>query len=206
MFVMYRTNLPKELGGFVEGMNGEDTDISLRIGELGYRAIVDPRIRYVSEVPTSYEHMREQRTRWFRSVFHVSARCRDLIYGAKPSIRGRIMLPYMLINSARRTMLVPLMLFGAIEYGSGLNPQSGLVWQAVLAVALGAPAIMAVVACIVTGRPTAILAIPHYLGFRVLRAYFTLESMLSISVRRKWKNFSAPTLNDERETKPVRIA
>ncbi|WP_417812581.1 glycosyltransferase [Thalassospira alkalitolerans] len=206
MFVMYRTNLPKELGGFVEGMNGEDTDISLRIGELGYRAIVDSRIRYVSEVPTSYEHMREQRTRWFRSVFHVSARCRDLIYGTRPSIRGRIMLPYMLINSARRTMLVPLILFGIIEYGSGLNPQSGLVWQAIAAVAIGAPAIMAVVACIVTGKPSAIAAIPNYLGFRVLRAYFTLESMLTISVRRKWKNFSAPTLNDVRESKPVRVA
>ena len=65
MFVVYRTEHPKYLGGFVEGMNGEDTDISLRIGELGYHSVVDPKLRYVSEVPASYLHMREQRMRWF---------------------------------------------------------------------------------------------------------------------------------------------
>ena len=74
MFVVYRTEHPRYLGGFVEGMNGEDTDISLRIGELGYHSVVDPRIRYISEVPASYGHMREQRMRWFRSVYHVRKR------------------------------------------------------------------------------------------------------------------------------------
>jgi cellulose synthase/poly-beta-1,6-N-acetylglucosamine synthase-like glycosyltransferase len=66
MFVVYRTEHPRDLGGFVEGMNGEDTDISLRIGELGFHAVVDPKIKYISEVPSSYSHMREQRMRWFR--------------------------------------------------------------------------------------------------------------------------------------------
>jgi len=116
MFSVYRTELPRQLGGFVEGMNGEDTDISLRTGELGYRLLVDPAVRYISEVPTSYAHMREQRTRWFRSTFHISARCRDLIYAKQTTMRGKVVLPYMLINTARRTMMVPLALFGLLEY------------------------------------------------------------------------------------------
>ena len=115
MFVVMRTEHPRHLGGFVEGMNGEDTDLSLRIGELGFHSVVDPKLRYISEVPASYKHMREQRMRWFRSVYHISSRCRDLIYSSNRSLRGKVILPYMLVNSARRAMLVPLIIFGALE-------------------------------------------------------------------------------------------
>ena len=117
MFVVYRTQHPRQLGGFVEGMNGEDTDISLRIGELGFHSVVDPKIRYISEVPSSYSHMREQRMRWFRSIYHISSRCRDLIYGPNVTLRGKVILPYMLVNSARRAMLVPLIIFGVLGVG-----------------------------------------------------------------------------------------
>src|SRR5690606_40862017 len=34
MFAAYRTHLVRAVGGFVTGMNGEDTDVSLRIGEM----------------------------------------------------------------------------------------------------------------------------------------------------------------------------
>lgn len=182
MFVVYRTHHPRYLGGFVEGMNGEDTDISLRIGELGFHSIVDPKIRYISEVPSSYSHMREQRMRWFRSIYHISSRCRDLIYGPNKTLRGKVILPYMLINSARRAMLVPLIIYGALEWGLGFNPDSPILWQSIIAVTTGAPAIMAVVASLLNGVPKGIIALPEYLIFRVLRAYFTLESMLSILV------------------------
>lgn len=72
MFSAYRTEQVRELGGFVAGMNGEDTEMSLRIGELGYRLVVDPEIEYESEVPQTFRHMREQRMRWFRSTYHDS--------------------------------------------------------------------------------------------------------------------------------------
>ena len=117
MFVVYRTHHPRYLGGFVEGMNGEDTDISLRIGELGFHSVVDPKLRYVSEVPSSYSHMREQRMRWFRSIYHISSRCRDLIYGGGKTLRGKVILPYMLITSARRAMLMHLNIYGGLERG-----------------------------------------------------------------------------------------
>ncbi|KUF11830.1 glycosyltransferase [Pseudoponticoccus marisrubri] len=183
MFSVYRTELPRDLGGFVEGMNGEDTDISLRAGELGYRLVVDPKVRYISEVPATYRHMREQRTRWFRSTFHISARCRDLIFSRHGTVRGKIILPYMLINSARRAMMVPLLLFGAIEYLTSFNAFNTLMWQSVVALTVGAPALMAMLCALLMRRPGAILYLPEYLLFRVMRAYFTLESMLSINIR-----------------------
>lgn len=206
MFVVYRTEHPRYLGGFVEGMNGEDTDISLRIGELGYDLVVDPRIRYVSEVPASYTHMREQRMRWFRSVYHISSRCRDLIYSDWATLRGKIILPYMLINSGRRAMLVPLILFGTLEYVLGFNPDSPLVWQAIVAVMVGAPAIMAVLSSLLNGIPRGVLALPEYLVFRVMRAYFTLESMLSITIKTDREDLAIAYLKNIIPDKPFRVA
>ncbi len=206
MFVVYRTEHPRYLGGFVEGMNGEDTDVSLRIGELGYHSVVDPKIRYISEVPSAYEHMREQRMRWFRSIYHISSRCRDLIYSGNGSLRGKIILPYMLVNSARRAMLVPLIIYGALECIFAFNPNSPIVWQAVVAVTTGAPAIMAVIASLLNGVPKGILALPEYLIFRVLRAYFTLESMMSILVGHDGEDLELATKKNVVPTGPVRVA
>ena len=206
MFVIYRTEHPRYLGGFVEGMNGEDTDISLRIGELGFKSVVDPRIRYISEVPTEYAHMREQRMRWFRSIYHISSRCRDLIYSDWISIRGKLMLPYMLVNSARRAMLVPLILFGMIEYFAAFNPESPLIWQAILAVFLGAPTLMAIFATLLNGMPRGLLCMPEYLIFRIIRAYFTLESMMSISLSRVRHVQEDDYKNDVVSDKPIRVA
>ncbi|GAB5445214.1 glycosyltransferase family 2 protein [Gymnodinialimonas sp.] len=206
MFVVYRTEHPRYLGGFVEGMNGEDTDVSLRIGELGYHSVVDPKIRYISEVPSAYEHMREQRMRWFRSIYHISSRCRDLIYSGNGSLRGKIILPYMLVNSARRAMLVPLVIFGALECIFGFNPDSPIVWQSVVAVTTGAPAIMAVAASLLNGVPKGILALPEYLIFRVLRAYFTLESMMSILIGHDAESMETATKKNVVPTGPVRVA
>jgi cellulose synthase/poly-beta-1,6-N-acetylglucosamine synthase-like glycosyltransferase len=206
MFVVYRTEHPRYLGGFVEGMNGEDTDISLRIGELGFRSVVDPKIRYISEVPSSYAHMREQRMRWFRSIYHISSRFRDLIYSDNATLRGKIILPYMLINSGRRAMLVPMILFGLLEYSLGFNPDSPLVWQSIIAVMTGAPAIMAVVSSLLNGMPRGIIALPEYLIFRVLRAYFTLESMLSILVKTNGENLEVAFKKNFITNKPLRVA
>ena len=206
MFVAFRTEHVRYLGGFVEGMNGEDTDISLRVGELGFSSVVDPRIRYISEVPASYSHMREQRMRWFRSVYHISSRCRDLMYSDWVTLRGKIILPYMLINSARRAMLVPLMLFGMMEYFGGFNPDNPLIWQSVVAVATGAPAIVAIVAALLNGMPRAILALPDYLIFRLLRAYFTLESMLSILIRSEGENLEYAFRKDIVSGNSIRVA
>lgn len=206
MFVVYRTEHPRYLGGFVEGMNGEDTDISLRIGELGFRSVVDPKLRYISEVPSSYAHMREQRMRWFRSIYHISSRCRDLIYSDYMTLRGKIILPYMLINSGRRAMLVPLILFGCLEYGFRFNPDSPIVWQSIVAVTTGAPAIIAVVSSLLNWTPRGILCLPEYLVFRVLRAYFTLESMMSILIKINGENIEIAVKSNVIPDKPLREA
>jgi len=181
MFAAYRTEAVRQAGGFVQGMNGEDTDVSLRIGEMGYRIVGDPGVQYVSEVPATYHHLREQRMRWFRSVYHVSARNRSYLDDWRPSLRGKVILPFMLLNSARRAMTVPLVIFGAMHLGLSLDPTTPLTGQAVLAVLLGAPALMGVIAALANGHVKAVLYLPEYVLFRLVRAYLTLESVLSIA-------------------------
>lgn len=192
MLAVYRTALLRELGGFVSGMNGEDTDISMRIGEMGYRVVVDPAIRYISEVPVSFAHMREQRLRWFRSVLHIGSRCRQIILSRPSSLRGHIVLPYMLFNSARRTAVLPLILFGLLEYLIGSGSRGLMEWQPLAAMMLGASLMVAVLIILVSGMPRLLLAIPEYIGFRLLRAWFTLESMLTIRVDGARKPFALP--------------
>lgn len=181
MFAAYRTDAVRAAGGFVQGMNGEDTDVSLRIGEMGYRVIGDPNVQYVSEVPLTYRHMREQRMRWFRSVYHVSSRNRSYLDDWRASLRGKAILPFMLLNSARRAMTVPLAIFGVLHLTLGLDPSAPLTGQAVLAVLLGAPALMGAFATLLNGRVDGLLALPEYVLFRMLRSYLTLESVLSIA-------------------------
>ncbi|NED63460.1 glycosyltransferase, partial [Streptomyces sp. SID10244] len=63
MFAIYRRSQVVRVGGIVQGMNGEDTDICMRLAAAGYRNVADPQAVYYSETPVSFAHLREQRTR-----------------------------------------------------------------------------------------------------------------------------------------------
>jgi cellulose synthase/poly-beta-1,6-N-acetylglucosamine synthase-like glycosyltransferase len=73
-FTVFRRRAAAMAGGFPVGMNGEDSDLTMQIGRLGYRVVVDPRIRSFEDVPRSVSEFVEQRTRWARAGFHVYAR------------------------------------------------------------------------------------------------------------------------------------
>jgi glycosyltransferase involved in cell wall biosynthesis len=73
-FTVFRRAPAAACGGFPVRMNGEDTDLTMQFGRLGYRVVVDPRIRCYEDVPRSAAEFVEQRTRWARAGFHVYAR------------------------------------------------------------------------------------------------------------------------------------
>ncbi|MEP1422944.1 MAG: glycosyltransferase family 2 protein [Erythrobacter sp.] len=183
MFALYRAEALHQAGPFATGMNGEDTDMSFRISELGYHAIVDQRVKYVSEVPATVAHMREQRMRWFRSVYHVTARAKNTLVNRSLSVRAKLVLPYMLLNSARRAMMVPILIFGLFQLLTDTGTDNVLVWQSIIAVLVGAPALVAFFAIIINREWIALLGMPEYFAFRALRAWYTLESVLSIRIR-----------------------
>ena len=73
-FTAFRRDPAVIAGGFPVGMNGEDSDLTMQIGRLGYRVVIDPRIRSYEDVPRNIGEFVEQRTRWARASFHVYAR------------------------------------------------------------------------------------------------------------------------------------
>jgi cellulose synthase/poly-beta-1,6-N-acetylglucosamine synthase-like glycosyltransferase len=75
MFTAFRRQpVVEQLGGFTVGMNGEDTDLTLSFGRLGYRTWLDTKVRIYEDVPPTYRSFREQRIRWSRSSIHTLAR------------------------------------------------------------------------------------------------------------------------------------
>ncbi|MHA6737591.1 glycosyltransferase family 2 protein [Rhodococcus erythropolis] len=178
MFAVYRRSQLIKVGGMVQGMNGEDTDICMRLTAAGYHSVADPKAVYYSETPASYAHLLEQRTRWFRSIYHLAARNRALLLDRQTMI-GTFVLPFNLVNAARRAMLAPLLIFACIAGIAFQSTFTTLQWQPIVATLLGMSMIMTVVVCLVW-RPSSVKYVPAYLVFRLLRSYFTLGSTLSL--------------------------
>jgi len=73
-FQAFRVKPARAVGGNVEGMNGEDADLTLQLGRLGYRAVIDLKIRVYEDAPNNIWQLREQRVRWYRAGSHIFAR------------------------------------------------------------------------------------------------------------------------------------
>jgi cellulose synthase/poly-beta-1,6-N-acetylglucosamine synthase-like glycosyltransferase len=179
MFAVYRHSAVREIGGTTEGMNGEDTDIVLRMNAAGYKVVSDPKAVFYSETPASIAHLREQRLRWFRSIYHITAHNRHLLLHPR-LLTGTIVLPFMLMSAARRAMLAPLIIYCLLVWALFHDTYVHLHIQAALAMIFGMPMIMAVFVCLIWRRFDAMLYVPLYLLFRVLRSYYTLASALTL--------------------------
>ncbi|CAA9586299.1 MAG: putative bi-functional transferase/deacetylase [uncultured Truepera sp.] len=179
VFSAYRRSCLDTLGGFAEEINGEDTDIVLRIGRLGYRLVNDPRLHVYSEVPRTFGHLREQRLRWFRSTFHVAARNRSAM-ATRQGVRGTFSLPWALVQVVRRSVMVPILLFAgvvAVLEPAALHLRGG---AALVAVIVGLPFLVSVLVLAAYRRFNLILYLPPYIFFRLLRSYYSLEMLFTL--------------------------
>jgi len=73
-FTGFRREPAVEIGGFVEGMFGEDVDFTCQIARLGYTAAIDRRVISYEDVPNTLRQLRIQRTRWNRGGTMTLAR------------------------------------------------------------------------------------------------------------------------------------
>ena len=178
----YRREIVEDLGGFAEGINGEDTDLTVRAGRAGWRIVMDPSVRLYSEAPPNIPHLREQRLRWSRSLVHVYKRNIPALWQGQ-GIRGLWLLPMGLISSVRRAG-VPLMIIYALA-SMAVAPGTLFVREgvAVLAVLIGPPSILAVVAVVAYARFDLLPYLPGYFALRLFRAYVSLEALLTMRHR-----------------------
>lgn len=178
----YRRSLLIEVGGFAEGLNGEDTDMTVRIGRLGYRIVADPSIHVFSEVPRTLGHLREQRLRWTRGFVNVISRNKSAIW-TRQGTRGVWTLPYAFFNAFRRVIVVPVMVYAAavaLVDPSALFLRDG---AAVAAMLVGPALPLTLGVLLAYRRPDLVPFIPAYLFLRLIRAYLSLEMMLTLPLR-----------------------
>ena len=180
----YRTDVVRSLGGFGVGFNGEDADIIIRIGRAGYRVVQDPAIVVRSEVPRSLGHLREQRLRWSRSVYHVAARNTPGVrLGQGP--RGFVYLPMMLLYGSRKALIPPICVLGVVLVVTDSNVLDVRGGAALAAMLAGLGMMMTIFSLVVYRQFRLLLYVPAYLCFRAFRAYIALEALLTLPPRQR---------------------
>jgi cellulose synthase/poly-beta-1,6-N-acetylglucosamine synthase-like glycosyltransferase len=179
--VAYRRDLLVELSGFAEGVNGEDADITVRVGRLGYRIVSDHRIRVHTDVPRNLGQLREQRIRWSRGLYHMVARNRSAIWGLQ-GVRGAWMLPWAAFVMFRKLMLIPLAVaaVGMIAAHPSTLPLREV--TAAGAILLGVQLVQMTIVLAWYRRLDLIAFVPAYLVFRLIVTYYALETLLTLSL------------------------
>jgi cellulose synthase/poly-beta-1,6-N-acetylglucosamine synthase-like glycosyltransferase len=178
----YRRDLLVELGGFGLGFNGEDSDVTMRIGRLGYRIVTDARVRVRTECPGTLAELREQRQRWTRGRFHMAARNLSAIRMGQ-GVRAVWMLPQSLLNACRRCVMIPLLVgSAAVE----LTDPSVLSLREIFAVArvvVGVQVVGAAVLLLLHHQYWALPYAPLTLVYRLVLAYIAFETVLTLTLR-----------------------
>jgi cellulose synthase/poly-beta-1,6-N-acetylglucosamine synthase-like glycosyltransferase len=182
-FAAFRREPALRFGGFVTGMNGEDADLTLQLGRLGYRAVVDPAIRSFEDVPSTLSSFRSQRLRWNRAGVQVMSRHSPLSAGEQSPRTWFLFLRTGLIRIT--SLLRPLVYIHAVQvaiFVPTLRREIGFVGLLYLLGAL--PSLV----------PVVVLSFRHgywnklgwmlcWYPFTVLRRVFVLESLLTLPPR-----------------------
>jgi cellulose synthase/poly-beta-1,6-N-acetylglucosamine synthase-like glycosyltransferase len=180
--VAFRRDLMYGLGGFSEGILGEDSDITVRVGRLGYRIVSSPAIKVFSEQPQNFRELREQRMRWACGLFHMIGHNRSAISHAQ-GLRGVWSLPWACFVMFRKLILIPfaVAVVGLIVATVSFFPLREI--AAAGAITLGAQLIAMAVVITVLAGPARIISLPSYVVFRLIVTYFALETLFTIVLK-----------------------
>jgi cellulose synthase/poly-beta-1,6-N-acetylglucosamine synthase-like glycosyltransferase len=205
LIAAYRRDVVDELGGFGEGFNGEDADITVRIGRLGYRVVTDPDVRVYTEVPESLAQFREQRQRWSRGLYHMARRNMSSIW-MRQGARSLWNLPWSIFNASRRAMMIPVLVAAlTVEI---LEPSVfSLREVSVVAGFLVGLQLIVISLLLIAHRRFAVLPyVPSYLLFRMLRAYIAFETVLTLRLKERRAEAGDPSPSPAFEPADLRPA
>jgi glycosyltransferase involved in cell wall biosynthesis len=182
-FTVFRRAPAAIFGGFPVRMNGEDTDLTMQFGRLGYRVVVDPRIRCYEDVPRGPGEFLEQRTRWARAGFHVYARHVPLRSGsAGPRVWFWTVRRGFSWFSLQTGLVAPIfMLELALTHPSY---RQNIATVSLVYIAAGAVPVLISVPFAVKQRQWRSLGwIPTWFAYAFLRRLATLEAAITLPVR-----------------------
>jgi cellulose synthase/poly-beta-1,6-N-acetylglucosamine synthase-like glycosyltransferase len=182
-YTAFRREVALEIGGFTEGMYGEDVDFTYAVARVGYRAIIDTRVRSYEDVPNTQRQLRTQRTRWNRGGTMGYSRFVPVATGfSGPRFW------FFGTRQAIKRFLAPLHLsvFMYVLAAAVLNPTDRLNLARLLFVMLfrAVPAALEIIVCTVYYRKWRELVwLPAQYIFVILRHYYVLECFLSFNAR-----------------------
>jgi cellulose synthase/poly-beta-1,6-N-acetylglucosamine synthase-like glycosyltransferase len=170
-------------GGFPQGMNGEDCDLTMQIGRLGYRTVVDPRIRSYEDVPRSAGEFVEQRTRWARAGFHTFARHEPLRAGSfGPRVWFWTLRRGFAWFSLQVGMVAPIFMLELVLTHPSYR-QNVITFFLLYMLAGALPLIVSLPFVIRYGYWRSLPWIPTWFAFAFLRRMATLEAVISLPTR-----------------------
>jgi len=182
-FTAFRRQPALAVGGFVVGMNGEDADLTMNLGRMGYRVVLDPQVRITEDVPTPLRAFREQRHRWNRAGVQVFARHNPLRAGV---VGPRVWFSMMKIFAFRVTGVMRMLVMIFAVHLAIFRPEyrQALVVVVVLYLIFAwFYMVLGAILAIVYGRWRSLLYIPTWYGFVLLRRLFVLEGLLTLPAR-----------------------
>jgi cellulose synthase/poly-beta-1,6-N-acetylglucosamine synthase-like glycosyltransferase len=182
-YTAFRREAALEIGGFPEGMFGEDIDFTCSLGRLGYRAAYDRRVWAYEDVPTDVEQLRVQRRRWNRGSVQNFARFVPFACGSS----GPRFWFAEFFRAARR-LVMPIQfaayLFAIQAALFNVGPRTNLAHLAAFYVLAKLPMIIVVICSMFyRGLWRALLWWPLYLFFAVIKRLANLEALLTLPTR-----------------------
>jgi cellulose synthase/poly-beta-1,6-N-acetylglucosamine synthase-like glycosyltransferase len=182
-YTAFRRQPVMDIGGFVMGMNGEDADLTMQLGRLGYRAVLDPRIRIFEDVPRTFAEFLEQRTRWSRGEAQIFARHLPFRVGfAGPRTWFTLFRVYSRrITSQLRTPLIMLALAASILAPTARRTLAVVITLNVVVIA---PIFaLFLLLALYHGQLRELRYLPLYFPFQMARRLAKFESTLSLPTR-----------------------
>jgi hypothetical protein len=115
-------------------------------------------------------------------MYHVLAQNRSA-FRMRQGPRGVVAIPWIVIHLPRQPMLIPLLIFSAavVVVDPTLVPLHG--GAAILAIILGLQLLVTVGVLVANRRLDLTQYLPDFVAFRVLRSYFSLEALFTLTLR-----------------------
>jgi cellulose synthase/poly-beta-1,6-N-acetylglucosamine synthase-like glycosyltransferase len=155
----------------------------MQIGRLGYRVVVDPRIRSYEDVPRNVGEFLEQRTRWARASFHVYARHVPLRAGlAGPRVWFWTVRRGFSWFSLQAGLVAPIFMLELVLTHPSYR-QNVVTFGLLYAAGGGVPLAVSLPLAIKHRYWHSILWLPTWFAYAFLRRLATLEAVISLPTR-----------------------
>jgi cellulose synthase/poly-beta-1,6-N-acetylglucosamine synthase-like glycosyltransferase len=199
-YTAFRRSVALELGGFTEGMFGEDIDFTCNVARLGYRAVYDRRVWAYEDVPVDVPQLRVQRRRWNRGSIHNFARFIPLAAGS-----GGPRFWFAEFMRAARRLVMPMQfaayLFAIQETIFNPSAKLNIIRLTAFYVLAKLPGLVIVICSMsYRGLWKTMFWWPCYLYFAVIKRLANLEALLTLPTR----PVNAPWRMRPRADEPVR--